>query len=787
MAPASTELPLAGFWMGGFEGADHVNGRGLALDLNQLGGHWQQLEDDHRRAADLGLGCVRESIGWRISENADGLIDLQRAQRTAESAHRHGLQVLWTLMHYGLPEGLSLHDDRFIARLARFGAEVARVIGQDSERAPVFTPVNEISFLSWAAAQPGMLHPPNHTPQTDDTTRCARGYAVKRRLVQATLATMDAMRAVDPRCRFLQVEPLIHVAPPQDRPDRAEEAAAVAHWQWQAWDMLSGRCDPVLGGHAQALDLLGINHYHHSQWELDTGERLNWERRDPRRRPLSLLLQDVWTRYQRPVLVAETSHVGGGREAWLHEMAAELRDALRAGVPLLGACLYPLLDRPDWDDTARWHRSGLWHVDDEHPDLPRLAEPGYEKALRHWQAVLPLPEVPPPAQRPLLLVFSHLRWDFMAHRTRQLLEPLSQHWQLVFVEEPVAETPPTEGRLHTQSRGPGIDVLVPHLPEFLPLGAPGFSPASTPLLQTLLQDWLAQRRWRVAAAWLTTPMALDLARGLQPGALVYDCCDELGGFMGAAPELPRLEAELLRTANLVMAASTALARTRASASGRAVHHVPNAVDATRFAVHKPSPYRPAPRDWAAWEAHTHQGHLPGPRIGYAGAVDERVDLALLAALAQARPQWQFVMLGPVLKISPSSLPQAPNIHWLGEHPAATVPAFMAGWSLGLIPFVERSVTTRSHPLKALEYLAAGLPVVASPVADLATLQEAGLSMAPDGEHFLQRCDDALNETPAARAHRLQVARQQVSAWSWAAAAAQVQHLLSTHIPIPVVD
>jgi glycosyltransferase involved in cell wall biosynthesis/beta-glucosidase/6-phospho-beta-glucosidase/beta-galactosidase len=770
MRAASTDLPLAGFWMGGFEGADHVNGRGQALDLNQLGGHWQQLDADHRRAAAMGIRCVRESIGWRISENGAGVIELTRAERVAESAQRHGLQVLWTLMHYGLPEGLSLHDDRFIERLARFGALVARVIGRSSATAPVFTPVNEISFLSWAAAQPGMLHPPNHTPETDDATRCARGYAVKRRLVQATLATMDAMRAVDPRCRFLHVEPLIHVAPPNDRPELQADADALAHWQWQAWDLLGGRCEPALGGHPQALDLLGINHYHHSQWELHSGHRLSWEGRDHRRRPLSHLLQDVWARYQRPVLVAETSHVGCGREAWLHETAAELRVALQAGVPLLGACLYPLLDRPDWDNTTHWHRSGLWHVDEHHPEQPRLPEPGYARALQAWQRVLPHAEQPPARKRPLLLVFSHMRWDFVAHRTRYLMEHLAAHWQVVLVEEPVSDGGPP--RLHTQARGPCIDVLVPHLGAAHLHAAPGFARDNTSLLHVLLQAWLLQHGHTPAVAWLTTPMALDLARSLAPGALVYDCNDELAGFLGAPPELPRLESELLRCADRVFAASSALARTRADASGREVHHLPNGVDIERF-----QPRTDLARDWAAFEAQALQGHVPQPRIGYAGVIDERLDTGLLASLAQARPHWQFVMLGPVMKIAPASLPQAPNIHWLGEQPAAAVPAFMTGWSLGLIPFVERSVTTRSHPLKALEYLAAGLPVVATPIADLSPLLDAGLVMAPDLAGFLHACDNALAETPGHRAQRQARARERLAPASWHASAQRVQACL----------
>ncbi len=130
-------------------------------------------------------------------------------------------------------------------------------------------------------------------------------------------------------------------------------------YQWQTWDLLCGRLEPELGGSPEALDLVGVNYYHSGQWEVGTEERLDWHLDDPRRMPFSALLAEAWQRYRRPLLVAETSHVGEGRADWLEEIAAEVGRALAVGVPVLGLCLYPFVDRHDWDDPGHWHASGL--------------------------------------------------------------------------------------------------------------------------------------------------------------------------------------------------------------------------------------------------------------------------------------------------------------------------------------------------------------------------------------------------------------------------------------------
>ncbi len=388
MTPAFGPSPIASFWSGGFEGADHINGWGDALDMQRASGHLTRLDEDYHRAAASGLRTVRESIGWRLCEPAGGRIDLGRVELMAHCARSHGVQILWSLMHYGLPEDLSLHDDRLIERFARFAAEVARVLKPLSASAPVYTPVNEIGYLAWAASQADLFAPPNNTAGDGPESSLISGYAIKRRLVRAALAAVDAIRAVDGRARFMHVEPVCHVVAPLDQPQLAEQAERVRSWQWQAWDLLAGRAEPELGGSLAALDMLGINHYHSSQWEVGTEKRLLWHLRDPRRLPLGALLEETWLRYGRPLILAETSHVGAGRADWLNDMAAEVRRVRdERGVPLWGFCLYPLIDRPDWNEPQRWHESGLWQVDPV--SLCRSAVPAYLQALQAWQEALP--------------------------------------------------------------------------------------------------------------------------------------------------------------------------------------------------------------------------------------------------------------------------------------------------------------------------------------------------------------------------------------------------------------
>ncbi len=732
-APDATrpaDAPFAGFWMGGYEGADPANGAGHAFDPAHHGGHLDRLEEDHRRAAQMGLRAVRESIGWRLAEDGDGHIDLGRALRVQASARRHGLQVLWTLVHQGLPQGLGVDDDAIVPRLARFAAEVARVLGRGAgARPPVFTPIHEIGSLA-----------------------ADGGGAVRRRLVQAALAAMAAIARALPQARFLHPESL-------------------ASGPWQTWDLLAGRTEPALGGHARWLDVVGVGLPHDLQ-----GRRLH------------RLLTEVWLRYHRPLLVLDAGAADHDRAARLHEIASELRQAQAAGLPVQGLCLSPLVDHPDAQQPKRWQRGGLWHVDCSQPSLPRRVEPGLRDALRRWQQVLPQPLPRHEAAAPrVLLAYSDRPWDLLRHRTRHLLQGLAEAgrgWRVVVVEAPRQAA---RARLDSVAGGPHLQVLVPHTP-----GTAGvFHPGPCLALQRLLGDWLATEDIRHHTVWLATPMAAPLARALRPQRVVYDCIDEPSGSPDAPAGLAALEADLLATADRVLVASAALAAPRVARAGARLHVLPNGVDDSVFRAPRRRLDEPASRDdedaaLAAaplWQA-------AGPQLGYAGAIDARLDLALLAQLADARPHWQLVMLGPVLGLDPTALPRRPNLHWLGAVPYRLLPSLMAHWQLALLPFVRSAGTWRARPPKVLEALAMGLPVVAAPLPELAPLAAAGVTptryapggTALDASAFLRACEAVLAEDAAAAAVRRRAAARAVRSSRWADAVRQLCTLLEPAAP-----
>lgn len=765
--------------MGGFEGADHRNGSGVALDMAASNEHVDRLDEDYAAAVGQGIRTVRESIGWRLSEPRDGRFDWRRLHAIRKAADRNGVQVLWTLMHYGTPEDVSLLDDAMIERFARFAREACVELARAGATGAFLTPINEIGFLAWAAAESKLLHP-YRLAAPDAASSRASGYRIKRRLVRAALRAIDEIRAIDPDARFLHVEPLVHVvAPAESDPEQRETlqalAAEIASYQWQAWDMLAGRLEPELGGSPDAIDWLGANHYHTSQWEAVSEKRLSWSARDARRMPLSALLGAAWQRYRRPLIVAETGHVGEGRATWLDETAGEVLRARENGVPVHGFCLYPLVNRPDWDDAAHWHDSGLWDVVrtgrpfGERPPGSRLLNREYADRLQRWQA-LQSPQQRMERKMPHLIVFSHLRWDFVYQRPQHLMSRLARDYRVLFVEEPVhrSDGPP---RFDAFSGAPGVQVLRP----CTPVAAPGFHDDQLPVLKSLLAAYLSEHGIDDYLVWCYTPMALPLLGQMRPRALVYDCMDELAAFAGAPRQLGQREAALLKAADLVFTGGPSLYEAK-RASTRNVHCLPSAVEALHFA--------PPPEAFDSEEARdadSLQRDIPHPRLGFFGVIDERLDRALVAHLADARPDWQIVMVGPVVKIDRDSLPQRPNLHWLGMQPYARLPFLLADWAVCLLPFASNDATRFISPTKTLEYMAAGKPIVSTAVPDVAALYGDVVAVAQDAPSFLRACEEALAETPAARASRRQRMAKRVAGHSWDGSVERIDTLLKAHL------
>jgi beta-glucosidase/6-phospho-beta-glucosidase/beta-galactosidase len=367
------------FWLAGFESACHVNRHGTRLDLVCATGHDRETEGDYARVRDLGFATVRESVRWPLVDRG-GRLDFSTVMPMLEASGRQRVQIVWTLCHYGWPDDVALLSPAFVDRFARFSEAMARLVADHDDAVPLYSPINEISFFAWAAAEVGYIHP----------FARGTGLQVKRQLVRAAIAGIEAVRRVDPRARFIHMDPLIHVVTPRGRPDLARAAADQRAAQFEAWDMLAGGMHPDLGGHPRYLDIVGANFYHANQWEYPD-HRLRWEDapRDRRWVPLRHLLQELYTRYDRPIVISETSHFGEGRGRWLREVVEEVLAAREQGVPLEGLCVYPVIDRPDWDDPGHWHNSGLWDLRaSEDGRLERVPCEEYVEDLRRAQAML---------------------------------------------------------------------------------------------------------------------------------------------------------------------------------------------------------------------------------------------------------------------------------------------------------------------------------------------------------------------------------------------------------------
>lgn len=372
---------LKSFWMAGFEGASHINSSGKRLDMVHSTQHDRLIDEDYAMLREVGIQVVRESVRWHLVERY-GQFDFSSLQPMLEAANRHGVQVIWTLCHYGWPDDVDLFSPRFVSRFVRFVGEVAQYIADHSNAEPLYSPINEISFICWAVCHSDLMYP--YAIQGK-----GRDDELKRQLVRATVEAIEAVWAVDPRTRIVHVDPIIHIIAPPGRPDLEAAARAQRNSMYEAWDMIRGSVAPELGGDPKYLDLIGVNYYHSNQWEYLSNDRLHWHLHDPRRMPLSLLLKEVHERYGVPLLIGETSHVGSGRGQWIREIADEVAKAIEMGVPVEGICLYPIVDRTDWENDHHWHNSGLWDVvPDDQGIMQRVINADYWAALREAQQVL---------------------------------------------------------------------------------------------------------------------------------------------------------------------------------------------------------------------------------------------------------------------------------------------------------------------------------------------------------------------------------------------------------------
>lgn len=335
--PAPAPKIFRSYWQGGFECSTHRLRHGRRLDIIDSSKHDLHAEADYRQLGKLGIRTVRDGFRWHLIESTPGSYNWSSIDPMLSAAKNAGTQVIWDLFHYGWPDDIDIWRPQFVDRFARFAHAAARRVREQSDDVPFYCPVNEVSFSAWGGGDAGYLNPFAN----------GRGYELKVQLVRASIAAMHAIRDVDPRARFVHADPAINVITDPGR--RHEFWAAEGHRQaqYQSWDMIAGHAWPQLGGQPDLLDIVGVNYYFNNQWihggpPIDIGH--------PLYRSLHRLLMEIYGRYGRPILLAETGIEFDRRPAWLAYVAAELELARAKGVPMEGLCLYPVLNHFGWDD-----------------------------------------------------------------------------------------------------------------------------------------------------------------------------------------------------------------------------------------------------------------------------------------------------------------------------------------------------------------------------------------------------------------------------------------------------
>ncbi|HVE49474.1 MAG TPA: hypothetical protein VNG69_07665 [Casimicrobiaceae bacterium] len=748
--------PFGSFWMAGFEGADHVNTHGVAVDMGALTGHARQYRGDYRRVRALGMRTVRESVGWRVSTHGRGF-DFSRAILYAKEARRQRIDVVWSLWHFGIPADVDPFDERSHDRFARFCSEAASALEPYVEADCWFNPVNEISFLCWL-----LTHGRTGAAWTGE--KALEAARLKRGMCRAAVLGTAAIAERIPGARFLHTDPMIHAVAGDDAPEHIDEVQAQLRAQYDAWDML---CDPAFESRfpvESRVHMLGLNHYHSSQWVVPSQKPLRWHLRDPRRRPLSSLTAELHARYRLPFMIAETSHFGSGRADWLRDIIGEIRAMQSQRQPVAGACVYPFIDRPDWDRPNEWHHSGVCDV--VPCDVPsggkRVVNRSYARALAAAPSRSSNERAAPCAERiPMdsLIVFTHLRWDSVWQRPQHLITRFARRFNVVVIEEPCFEEGPP--RLEIVSPVDGITLLRAHTS----VKSGGFHDDQIPAIRPMIEQALRARGIVRYGIYTFTPMALPLMQGLAPEAVAYDCMDELSAFRFAPRQLPQRESALFRIADVVFTGGPSLYRSKRALHDD-VHCFPSSVDAAHFAT-------------ARRGAHVHAdiARVRRPRLGFYGVIDERFDVELVRAVAAAKPDWHWFYVGPVVKIDAATLPRAPNLHWMPQQPYEALPSLIAGWDVCLLPFARNEHTRYISPTKTLEYLAADKPIVSTSIVDVVDLYGDVVGVGDDAVSFIAACESALLETAAARTLRSERARRHVEQTSWDATANAMADLI----------
>ncbi|HET9887733.1 MAG TPA: hypothetical protein VFR10_09480, partial [bacterium] len=345
---------------------------GRRLDLIHSTQHDRWILQDYRRLHEVGMHSARDGVRWHLIERTPGSYDWSSAIPMIRAAASTKTQVLWDLLHFGWPDWADPYSAEFVERFANFAAELTRILVAESNETPFISPINEISFLSFAGGEKGFFNPFSRN----------RGDELKRQFVRTCIAACLRIREVAPGARLIHTDPLINIVAHRHRPQDRLEAEAYRQSQFASWDMISGRLAPELGGNRSFLDVIGLNYYVQNQW-IHRGSVLVPSREQFL--PLRYMLREVSERYERPLFIAETGIEDDVRAPWLRYIANEARAARRLGAAVEGLCLYPIVNHPGWEDD-RHCCNGLWDYANEAGE--RDIEPALAAELERQQQVL---------------------------------------------------------------------------------------------------------------------------------------------------------------------------------------------------------------------------------------------------------------------------------------------------------------------------------------------------------------------------------------------------------------
>lgn len=346
------------FFMGGFECADHINRSGKRINLLEETEHHIRAAQDYKLLLDLDIKVVREGVCWSKVEKAPFIFDFSYLNSRLEAAEQLGIQIMWDLCHFGYPDDLVPTHPQFCNRYMAYCRAFSLFYKSKTKSALLVVPINEISFLSW------------HSGDMRGTVPFAinSGFDIKYHLCKAAIEGMKVLRQTVSSCKILVVEPLVKIHPANDEINANEIDELNSH-QYQALDIIAGRMCPELEGSPELFDMVGVNYYYNNQWD-HFNRILPWPAQEKKLTPLSQLLLNAYYRYNKPLVLTETGHFGDLRAQWLEEITLECNRAIYLGVDLLGVCIYPVIDRPDWDNLSSYSNCGIWDLDENKNRVP---------------------------------------------------------------------------------------------------------------------------------------------------------------------------------------------------------------------------------------------------------------------------------------------------------------------------------------------------------------------------------------------------------------------------------